>query len=95
MKRKKLLLGLALSLIVVSVATWAGYKGGFSWGLANGYTQGYNAGLASFPRLDMDNITFTDGVNSIYIGQLTITGEQHILDMINELPNMSNIISIK
>lgn len=92
---KKKILWVALALIFVSLISWGGYEGGYSWGLHKGYTAGYEAGISSFPRLDMENVSFTQNGTTISIGQMTITGEQHIIDKIKNLPNMEGIISIK
>lgn len=91
----KKILWVAIALVFVSLISWGGYKGGYSWGLHKGYTVGYEAGISSFPRLDMENVTFTQDGTIISIGQMTITGEQHIIDKIKNLPKMEGIINIK
>jgi hypothetical protein len=94
---KKTLRTLAVVLIIIILVgiAWTGYQEGYSWGLYRGYTEGYEASVKSFPRLELDDVTFTQNGMSIYFSQMTIVGEQHIIDKIKNLPNMEGIISIK
>lgn len=91
----KKVLWIAIALVLVGLVSWGAYKGGYSWGLCNGYKDGYEAGYSSFPRLDIEDVTFTQDGNTISFSQMTITGEQHIIDTIKNLPNMESIVSIK
>lgn len=93
---KKVLIVVLLFAALTTLSCWLGHNEGYSWGLAGGYSEGYTAGRASFPRLEMEDVTLTDSRgNSIYIGQMVITGEQHIIDKVRNLPSLGGIIDIK
>ena len=82
-------------LVITILFSFSGYKSGYSWGLYKGYEAGYLAGNSSFPRLELENVTFTRDGNTFFTSQMTITGEQHIIDIIKNLPNMDSIFNFK
>jgi len=92
MKRKLLILALVGS---ISMTIYSGYQTGYSLGQLQGWNAGHNDAMAQYPQLSMDNVTFTVDGNTISMSNLTIHGEQHIIDTINNLPNMNNIIPTK
>ena len=80
----------ALFIVLFMLISWAGYQKGFSWGLYQGYETGYEAGIARFPSLDVEELIYSDGINTITLRDIVITGEQHIIDTISS--NFSSII---
>ena len=86
---KKTILLMSLPALIVLVAMSAlTYNTSYDLGISRGYSNGYDVAMGTFPRLECDNVTFTNGSGgTVSFEQLTITGEQDIIDTIKALPS--------
>ena len=90
--KRKLMIGFVLFFIAISLG-FIGYFSGYPIGQLAGWSEGHNDALSSYPRMSMDNLQYTSDNITITFGNITIIGEQHIIDFISDLPNFDRIIS--
>ena len=93
---KSTIVFIIIAIIFCSFATGImAYSTAYNWGKTQGYNAGYEEVLSRYPQMELNNVSFTLDGNTIYFGNITVTGEQRIIDIINDLPNMGHFISFR
>ena len=70
-----------------------GYGDGYSQGHEKGYSEGYSKGASDFLRIEFNGVSYVSGNITLYFGNITLIGEQDIINFINNLPSFQNIVS--
>ena len=89
MKRWELAIIILLA-IAFSFAVGAGYST-YETGYDHGYSKGCVDTRAGYPNMTLEGFTFATDNIEIYCSSITVSGEQEILDMVKNMPNIIEI----